>query len=128
MNVIDEINERDGQYVVNKRDEINEIDEGYVNEMDEGDEKDVRGEIDVTQLHSDPGLRIPIREYDVNFLSDHNDEIKSVALKNAPKNLKLTSPDIRKDIVNAAASETIDVIINDIGEDGIFSILVDESL
>ncbi|KAL2479685.1 Uncharacterized protein Adt_32651 [Abeliophyllum distichum] len=84
------------------------------NEMDKWDEKDVQSEIDVTQLPSHPGLRIPIREYDVNFLCDDNEEIKSPALKIAPENLKLTSPDIQKDIVSAAASETINVMINDI--------------
>ena len=36
----------------------------------------------------------------LQFLSDHNDDIKAVTLKNAPENLKLTSPDIQKDIVS----------------------------
>ena len=62
----------------------------------------------------------------LQFLSDHNDDIKAVTLKNAPENLKLTSPDIQKDIVSAAAIETINVIMKDIGS-GLFSILVDES-
>ncbi|XP_052208840.1 uncharacterized protein LOC127812456 [Diospyros lotus] len=57
---------------------------------------------------------------------DHNDEIKAVTFKNAPENLKLTSPDIQKDIISVAAFETINIIINEIG-DGLFSILVDES-
>ena len=38
----------------------------------------------------------------------------------------MTSPDIQKDIVSAAAIETINVIMKDIGS-GLFSILVDES-
>ncbi|XP_062088660.1 uncharacterized protein LOC133795220 [Humulus lupulus] len=62
----------------------------------------------------------------LNFLADHNDEVSVVALKNAPENLRLTSPRIQKDIVNACAIETIDVIIKDMG-DAVFSILVDES-
>ncbi|XP_062118895.1 uncharacterized protein LOC133832590 [Humulus lupulus] len=62
----------------------------------------------------------------LNFLADHNEEVRAVALKNAPENLRLTSPRIQKDIVNACAIETIDVIIKDMG-DAIFSILVDES-
>ncbi|XP_030485602.2 uncharacterized protein LOC115702294 [Cannabis sativa] len=62
----------------------------------------------------------------LTFLADHNEEIRVVALKNAPENLKLTSPKIQKDIVNACAVETINVIIEDIG-DAIFSVLVDES-
>lgn len=32
------------------------------------------------------------------FLADRNDEIKVVAFKNAPDGLKLTSPDIQKNI------------------------------
>ena len=47
-------------------------------------------------------------------------------MKNAPKNLKLTSPDIQKDIVNAIADETLNAIIRDIG-DRCFLILVDKS-
>ena len=47
-------------------------------------------------------------------------------MKNAPENLKLTSPKIQKDIINACVVETIDVIIKDMG-DVVFSILVDES-
>ena len=57
----------------------------------------------------------------LQFLSDHNDDIKAVTLKNAPENLKLTSPDIQKYIVSAVAIETINVIMKDIGSD-LFSI------
>ncbi|XP_022872143.1 zinc finger MYM-type protein 1-like [Olea europaea var. sylvestris] len=60
------------------------------------------------------------------WLCDHNKEIKDICLSNAPKNLQLTSPKIQKDIVNAIAFETLDVIMRDIG-DRLFSILVDES-
>ncbi|PIN06808.1 hypothetical protein CDL12_20633 [Handroanthus impetiginosus] len=42
------------------------------------------------------------------------------------KNLKLTSPDIQKDIVNVAAYETRNSIIQDLGDDYL-AILVDES-
>ncbi|KAL4586505.1 hypothetical protein LXL04_011141 [Taraxacum kok-saghyz] len=62
----------------------------------------------------------------LQFLADHNESIEAVTLKNAPLNLKLTSPDIQKDIVHAAAIETTKLIINDIGE-SFFSILIDES-
>ncbi|XP_042387331.1 zinc finger MYM-type protein 1-like [Zingiber officinale] len=62
----------------------------------------------------------------LEFLGAHNKEINDVILKNAPKNCKLTSPDIQKDIVRACATETINVIIKDIGN-SLFSILVDES-
>ncbi|XP_028062659.1 zinc finger MYM-type protein 1-like [Camellia sinensis] len=49
-----------------------------------------------------------------------------VALSNAPQNLKLTSPNIQKDIVNVAAFETINVIIRNLG-DALFSMLIDEA-
>ncbi|KAK6125832.1 hypothetical protein DH2020_040428 [Rehmannia glutinosa] len=62
----------------------------------------------------------------LKFLGDHNDIIKGVTLENAPKNNKLTSPDIQRDLVSAFAAETINVIMNDLG-DSLFSILVDES-
>ena len=60
------------------------------------------------------------------FLASHNDKIQGVVGQNAPENLKLTSPEIQKDIVNAIAIETVNAIIHDIG-DALFSILVDES-
>ncbi|XP_062085725.1 uncharacterized protein LOC133791830 [Humulus lupulus] len=62
----------------------------------------------------------------LKFPADHNEDIKAVTLTNAPENLKLTSPDIQKDIVRAVAFETLDIIIKEIG-DALFSILVDES-
>ncbi|XP_022852849.1 zinc finger MYM-type protein 1-like [Olea europaea var. sylvestris] len=55
-----------------------------------------------------------------------NPAINAVTLGNAPHNCKLTSPVVQKDIVNACAIETINVIIKDVG-DSLFSILVDES-
>ena len=62
----------------------------------------------------------------LKFLVDHYEDVKVVALSNAPQNLKLTSPDIQKDIINVAAFETINVIIRDLG-DALFSILIDEA-
>ncbi|KAL5557311.1 hypothetical protein UlMin_039547 [Ulmus minor] len=62
----------------------------------------------------------------LQFASSLNDDIRDVTLNNAPENIKLTSPDIQKDIVNVVAVETINIIIQDIG-DSLFSILVDES-
>ncbi|XP_022862574.1 zinc finger MYM-type protein 1-like [Olea europaea var. sylvestris] len=62
----------------------------------------------------------------LQFLAAHNEVINAVTLGNAPHSCKLTSPDVQKDIVNACAIETINVIIKDIG-DSLFSILVDES-
>ncbi|XP_062085462.1 uncharacterized protein LOC133791557 [Humulus lupulus] len=62
----------------------------------------------------------------LRFAAYFNDDVRIATLKNAPENLKLTSPDIQKDISNAAAVETTNIIIKDIG-DSLFSILVDES-
>ncbi|XP_057471022.1 uncharacterized protein LOC130759834 [Actinidia eriantha] len=62
----------------------------------------------------------------LKFLAEHNEDVKSVALNNAPQNLKLVAPEIQKDIVSVAASETINVIIKDLG-DALFSILIDEA-
>jgi hypothetical protein len=61
----------------------------------------------------------------LQFLADHNESINEV-IQNAPKNNKLTYPNIQKDIVNAAACETTNAIIKDI-DSGFFSVLVDES-
>ncbi|XP_028115737.1 zinc finger MYM-type protein 1-like [Camellia sinensis] len=62
----------------------------------------------------------------LKFLADHNEDVKVVTLSNAPQNIKLTSPDIQKDIVNVAAFKTINVIIRGLG-DALFSILIDEA-
>ena len=62
----------------------------------------------------------------LRFLANHNQDIKAVTLKKAPENLKLTAPEIQKDIVRAIAIETFNVIVKDLGN-AIFSILVDES-
>jgi hypothetical protein len=62
----------------------------------------------------------------LQFLVYHNEEIRVVALKSAPENLKLTSPRIQKDIINATTVETTNAIIRDMG-DAFFSILIDES-
>ncbi|KAJ9564549.1 hypothetical protein OSB04_000515 [Centaurea solstitialis] len=51
---------------------------------------------------------------------------QEVILNNAPDNLKLTSPDIQKDIVNVVAKETMELIVRDLGDD-FFAVLVDES-
>ena len=60
------------------------------------------------------------------FLADHNEDIKDVVLKNAPENLKLTLPEIHKDIVTAASIETCNAIVTCLG-DAFFSVLIDES-
>ena len=62
----------------------------------------------------------------LHVLSRNNEAIKRVTFSKAPKHNKLTSPDIRKDITQAAAEEITNVIIKDLG-DSLFSILIDES-
>ncbi|KAG6397048.1 hypothetical protein SASPL_143209 [Salvia splendens] len=62
---------------------------------------------------------------DVHFKFPLFDEISSVVLKNAPDNLKLTSPRIQKDIINAFGVETTKLIVQDMGND-FFSILIDD--
>ncbi|XP_057440073.1 uncharacterized protein LOC130731930, partial [Lotus japonicus] len=62
----------------------------------------------------------------LKFLAMHNDLIKNVVLDNAPENHQLIAPTIQKDIAHAAASETTNAIIADIGNE-FFAILVDEA-
>jgi Domain of unknown function (DUF4371) len=62
----------------------------------------------------------------LKFLAENNKEVDKVVLRNAPRNLQLTSPDIQKQIVHAAAKLTTKAITDEIGDD-FFSILVDES-
>ena len=57
---------------------------------------------------------------------DHNEDIKRVVLDKCPVNLKLTSSDIRKNIVHACVIETIKIIVQDL-KNSLFSILVDEA-
>ncbi|BBH09228.1 General transcription factor 2-related zinc finger protein, partial [Prunus dulcis] len=57
---------------------------------------------------------------------DNDEKVKEVVLENAPGNLKLVAPKIQKDIVNACAGETLDVIMSGL-KDRFFSILVDEA-
>ncbi|XP_050920303.1 uncharacterized protein LOC127137940 [Lathyrus oleraceus] len=61
----------------------------------------------------------------MSFLVNHNKDIYKI-WKNYRRNLKLTSPDIQKDIVKAAAMVTTQVILDDLGDD-LFAILIDES-
>uniref|UniRef100_A0A2N9FFW8 DUF4371 domain-containing protein n=1 Tax=Fagus sylvatica TaxID=28930 RepID=A0A2N9FFW8_FAGSY len=62
----------------------------------------------------------------LRFLVDHNEDIKAVTLRNAPKNNMLISPAIQKEIVSAATVETSKAIIMELG-DAFFSVLIDES-
>ncbi|KAM5569924.1 hypothetical protein ABKV19_017106 [Rosa sericea] len=52
-----------------------------------------------------------LKDHFLKWHSDKVDDIKKVVLKNAPRNHQLTSPDIQHDIVKAAATETLNVII-----------------
>ncbi|XP_042404572.1 zinc finger MYM-type protein 1-like [Zingiber officinale] len=62
----------------------------------------------------------------LRFLADHNEDINRVPLDNAPSNLKLTSPDIQKDIIRSIAYLTTNSILGDLGDE-LFTILVDEA-
>lgn len=62
----------------------------------------------------------------LKFLAEHNEEVKKVMLDHAPRNNKLIAPNIQKDIMNAMAIETTNIILKDLGDE-LFSILVDES-
>jgi len=62
----------------------------------------------------------------LKFLAKHSEEIDKVVLENAHANHQMTATDIQKKIANAAASETLDAILKDLG-DSSFAILVDES-
>lgn len=53
----------------------------------------------------------------LQFLMDHNEEIKKVVLDKAPENNQLTSPKIQKDIVRAMALETTKIILNELEDD-----------
>ncbi|RWR94735.1 Dimer_Tnp_hAT domain-containing protein/DUF4371 domain-containing protein [Cinnamomum micranthum f. kanehirae] len=61
----------------------------------------------------------------LQVLANQNEAMKRVELENAPENLKLTSPKVQKDIENAAAAETAQAIIYELG-DAPFFLLVDE--
>ncbi|XP_020425841.1 zinc finger MYM-type protein 1-like [Prunus persica] len=63
----------------------------------------------------------------LQFLVDNDEKVKEFVLENTPGNLKLVVPKIQKDLVNACAFETLDVIMSDL-KDRFFSILVDEAL
>ena len=62
----------------------------------------------------------------LKFNGEKNESVRSVILKNAPDNYIMYSPNIQKDIANACPRETVDVILEEIG-DGYFSVLADES-
>ncbi|XP_008239212.2 PREDICTED: uncharacterized protein LOC103337827 [Prunus mume] len=62
----------------------------------------------------------------LQFLADNDDKVREVVMENAPGNLKLLVPCIKKEIVNSCALETLDAIM-DCLKDRFFSILVDEA-
>ncbi|CAH9098495.1 unnamed protein product [Cuscuta epithymum] len=62
----------------------------------------------------------------LKFLANHNEQISKVVLQSAPENHQMLSPLVQKDIVNAFATETSNLILKDLGSE-FFGILVDES-
>ncbi|GJQ94341.1 zinc finger MYM-type protein 1-like protein [Tanacetum coccineum] len=61
----------------------------------------------------------------LQYLRDHNEEIRTITLENAPKNCILTSHMIQKDTVECFAKEMVSCICLEIGDD-MFSLLVDD--
>ncbi|KAI5340636.1 hypothetical protein L3X38_019910 [Prunus dulcis] len=62
----------------------------------------------------------------LQFLVDHDEKVKALVLENAPGNLKLIAPSIKKDLVNACNKECISLIMSDL-KDRYFSIMMDEA-
>ncbi|XP_021754894.1 zinc finger MYM-type protein 1-like [Chenopodium quinoa] len=62
----------------------------------------------------------------LKFLATENFDVRQVVLENAPGNSQMTSPTIKKDIINACAKETTKAIIDELGSD-FFAILADKS-
>ncbi|CAN6571248.1 unnamed protein product [Malus baccata var. baccata] len=62
----------------------------------------------------------------LQFIADNDDKVREVVMENAPGNLKLLAPSIKKEIVNSCALETLDAIMDGL-KDRFFSILVDEA-
>jgi len=62
----------------------------------------------------------------LNWLAESFEDVNRVVLKNSPKNNKLTSSRIQKELINCCAKETTKRIIDDLSDD-YFAILADES-
>jgi hypothetical protein len=62
----------------------------------------------------------------LQFFAKHNEEIDKIVVDIAHKNHQMVAPHIQRDIANVAASETLNVILKDLG-DSFFAIFVDES-
>ncbi|KAL7608365.1 uncharacterized protein LOC111909051 [Lactuca sativa] len=77
---------------------------------------------DEMEKSNNKGLFIEV----LSLIREDNEKIFKVTLENAPKNEKLTSPTIKKDIVDCFSKEIIKSICDEIGKD-MFAILVDES-
>ncbi|CAL5394634.1 unnamed protein product [Camellia sinensis] len=58
--------------------------------------------------------------------NNQNENLRAVLSKDVPEHLKLTTPSIQKDILNAIAVETTNSIVRELG-DGMFSIVIDKS-
>ncbi|XP_070667404.1 uncharacterized protein [Malus domestica] len=66
------------------------------------------------------------RQSQLDDVLDNNDKVREVVMENAPGNLKLLAPSIKKEIVNSCVLETLDAIMDGL-KDRFFSILVDEA-
>ena len=63
----------------------------------------------------------------LDFVASYNNDIKKLVFRNAPQNLKLSSPDVQKQIIHAAAQILREEIVKDIQYSKRFSIIVDEA-
>ncbi|XP_077239725.1 uncharacterized protein LOC143880628 [Tasmannia lanceolata] len=116
--------------------------EALVNKQTEQQQSDYRIRLHASVLNAQFLLEqgLPFRGHDescdslnqvnfrqhLKFMTMINEDMKRVCVEKCPRNLKLVTLDIQKDIVSACAIETTNSIIKDL-RDSLFSILVDEA-
>jgi hypothetical protein len=57
----------------------------------------------------------------LNWLARNFKEVNEVVLKNAPKNCKMTSPRIQKQLIRCCATETTKLLMEDLGDEFFFN-------
>lgn len=60
----------------------------------------------------------------LNWLARNFKEVNEVVLKNAPKNCKMTSPRIQKQLIRCCATETTKLLMEDLGDEFFFQLLL----
>lgn len=63
----------------------------------------------------------------LDFVAAYNDSVRRVVLNNAPQNLRLSSPEVQKEIVHSAAQLCREAIVREIQASKRFCVLVDEA-